>query len=97
MNIKVQKFNVFSAISDYAFRNKTFLFITFLTPPLAWLGIVYLGSLFILLMHSFFYLDGFTGQIVYKFSFQTLIEFFTQRANIDIIIKHQEIDLKNLF
>ena len=75
MNSFSKSTNIFSVISDYAYRNKAFLFITFITPPLAWLGIVYLGSLLILLMHSFFYLDGFTGQIVYKFSFQTLIEF----------------------
>ena len=81
MNILLEK------VSDYAFKNKSFLLITFLLPPLAWLGIIYLGSLFILLMHSFFYLDGFTGQIVYKFSFSTLIELFTQRANIDIIFR----------
>ena len=87
MNTIIKKDNFYSLISDYAYRNKLFLFITFITPPIAWLGIVYLGSLFILLMHSFFYLDGFTGQIVYKFSFQTLIELFTQRANIDIIIR----------
>ena len=78
---------LFEKVSDYAFKNKSFLLITFLLPPLAWLGIIYLGSLFILLMHSFFYLDGFTGQIVYKFSFSTLIELFTQRANIDIIFR----------
>ena len=87
MNSLSRNSNLFSSISDYAYKNKAFLFITFITPPLAWLGIVYLGSLLILLMHSFFYLDGFTGQIVYKFSFQTLIELFTQRANIDIIIR----------
>ena len=68
MNTFIKKNNFFSLISDYAYRNKFFLFLTFITPPIAWLGIVYLGSLFILLMHSFFYLDGFTGQIVYKFS-----------------------------
>ena len=79
--------NIFSRISDYAYKNKNFLLLTFLLPPLAWLGIVYLGSLLILLMHSFFYLDGFTGQIVYEFSFSTLIELFSQRANIDIIIR----------
>ena len=71
MNNIEQKTNFFSLISDYAYKHKAFLFITFLTPPLAWLGIVYLGSLLILLMHTFFYLDGFTGQIVYKFSLQT--------------------------
>ena len=86
MNAIIQS-NIFSRISDYAYKNKNFLLLTFLLPPLAWLGIVYLGSLLILLMHSFFYLDGFTGLIVYEFSFSTLIELFSQRANIDIIIR----------
>ena len=36
---------LFEKVSDYAFKNKSFLLITFLLPPLAWLGIIYLGSL----------------------------------------------------
>jgi putative spermidine/putrescine transport system permease protein len=38
----------------------------FLLPPLLWLGIVYLGSLFALLAQSFFQLDDFTGKVVYQ-------------------------------
>ena len=37
-----------------------------LVPPLLWLGIVYLGSLFALLAQSFFYVDDFTGLVVYE-------------------------------
>jgi hypothetical protein len=35
-------------------------------PPLLWLGIIYIGSLFALLLQSFFSLDDFTGQVKYE-------------------------------
>ena len=57
-----------------------------LGPPLLWLGIVYLGSLSSLLLQSFFYLDGFTGQVVREFTLGTYGELFTP-ANIDIIVR----------
>jgi putative spermidine/putrescine transport system permease protein len=37
-----------------------------LLPPLLWLGIIYLGSLFSLLVQSFFSVDDFTGKVVYS-------------------------------
>ena len=52
-----------------------------LTPPMLWLGIVYLGSLFALLAQSFFYIDGFTGQVVREVTLATYAELFTA-ANI---------------
>jgi putative spermidine/putrescine transport system permease protein len=55
-----------------------------LTPPVLWLGIVYLGSLFALLAQSFFYIDGFTGQIVHEVTLRTYAELFTA-GNIGII------------
>ena len=42
-----------------------------LTPPLLWLGIIYLGSLFALLAQSFFYIDEYSGLVVREFSFIT--------------------------
>ena len=42
-----------------------------LTPPLLWLGVVYLGSLFALLAQSFFSLDDFSGAIVYQPTLKT--------------------------
>ena len=52
-----------------------------------WLGIIYLGSLIVFLFHSLFYLDGFTGKVVYKISLNTIIELFSSPANIDILIR----------
>ena len=57
-----------------------------LLPPLLWLGVVYLGSLFSLILQSFFTLDGFTGQVVRKLTLANYRDLFT-RANIDIIIR----------
>ncbi|MEI7692008.1 MAG: ABC transporter permease [Actinomycetes bacterium] len=48
-----------------------------LAAPLSWLGVVYLGSLVVLLITAFWSLNEFSGQIVKGFSlenFQTLIE-----------------------
>lgn len=55
-----------------------------LGPPLAWMLIVYIGSLFALLIQSFFYLDDFTGQVVRQFSLTTYQDLFTE-AHIRIV------------
>jgi putative spermidine/putrescine transport system permease protein len=57
-----------------------------LVPPLLWLGIVYLGSLFALLVQSFFSIDPFSGLVVHSFTLATYGELFTP-ANLDIIIR----------
>ena len=76
-----------SNFSNYLFKNKHLLLLFFLLPPLLWLSIIYLGSLLIFLFHSLFYLDGFTGKIVYKISLNTIFELFSSAANIDILIR----------
>src|SRR5262245_57821081 len=53
-------------LSTYFYLRPRLLLALFLLPPLLWLGVVYLGSLFALLAQSFFQLDDFTGQVVYK-------------------------------
>ena len=40
-------------LSDLFLRRPSFLLLLLLIPPLLWLGIVYLGALIALLMHSF--------------------------------------------
>lgn len=57
-----------------------------LIPPLLWLGVIYLGSLFMLLIQSFFYLDDYTGQIVRELSLRTYGSLMT-RANLDIFMR----------
>ena len=79
--------NLFENCSNYLFKNKHILLLLFLLPPLLWLGIIYLGSLIVFLFHSFFYLDGFTGKIVYKISLRTISELFNSPANLDILIR----------
>ena len=79
--------SILDSFSSYLFRNKNLLILLFLLPPLLWLSIIYLGSLLVFLFHSLFYLDGFTGKIVYKISLNTIIELFSSPANIDILIR----------
>ena len=52
--------------------------------PLAWLVVIYLGSLLALVVQSFFHLDGFTGQIVRRFGLETYRDLLTP-ANLDIV------------
>jgi putative spermidine/putrescine transport system permease protein len=56
-----------------------------LVPPLLWLGVVYLGSLFALLAQSFYSIDEFTGDIVREPTLKTYVELLTTPANVDIV------------
>ena len=47
------------SLSDYFWRRPGVLVFLMLLPALLWLGIVYLGSLFALLLQSFFSIDEF--------------------------------------
>ena len=74
-------------LSTWLWRHGSWLTALLLTPPLLWLGVVYLGSLLALLAHSFFRLDDFSGQIVYEWGLGTYAELLTRRANLDIILR----------
>src|SRR6187551_620067 len=65
---------------------RRFYFALLLTPALLWLGIVYLGSLFTLLLQSFFRLDDFSGKVVHEFTLATYGELFKPQ-NADIIAR----------
>jgi putative spermidine/putrescine transport system permease protein len=71
-------------IASYFYRHPTLGVFLLLLPPLLWLGVVYLGSLFALLLQSFFRLDDYTGQLVREFGFSTYRQLFTP-ANLDVI------------
>jgi len=75
-----------SRLSTYLYRHPLLLLLLFLTPPLLWLGIIYLGALFALLMQSFFSIDEFTGLIKYQFTLRTYLELFSP-ANMDIVLR----------
>jgi putative spermidine/putrescine transport system permease protein len=74
------------AASTALYLHPRLLLLLLLTPPLLWLGVIYLGSLFALLMQSFFYIDDFSGKIVRRFSLRTWGELFTL-ANFDIVVR----------
>jgi putative spermidine/putrescine transport system permease protein len=73
-------------VSDVLFRHPLWLLLLLLAPPLLWLGIVYLGSLFALLLHSFFSIDEFSGFIKYELTLSTYAELF-RLSNLDVIIR----------
>jgi putative spermidine/putrescine transport system permease protein len=57
-----------------------------LAPPLVWLGVVYLGALFALLVQSFFSIDEFSGVVVPEFTLKTYAE-LARPQNLDIILR----------
>ncbi len=57
-----------------------------LVPPLLWLGVVYLGAMFALLVQSFFSIDEFTGLIQRTPTLRTYAELL-RPAHLDIILR----------
>ncbi|MDQ0471282.1 ABC transporter permease [Labrys wisconsinensis] len=73
-------------LSDVLVVRRGFYLMLLLVPPLLWLGVVYLGSLFALLAQSFFSIDEFSGTIVEEPTLKTYGELL-QPANLDIIVR----------
>jgi putative spermidine/putrescine transport system permease protein len=73
-------------LSDVLWRHPRLQLALMLTPPVLWLGVVYLGSLFALLAQSFFSIDEFSGLIRYQFTLKTYAELLIP-ANLDIIFR----------
>lgn len=74
------------AISDLFFSRPQLLTFLLLTPPLLWIGIVYVGSLFALLLQSFYSLDDFSGVVVHEFTLSTYQQLF-DGSNVQIIVR----------
>ena len=72
--------------SDLIWRRPRVLLFLLLTPPVLWLGIIYLGALFSLLLQSFFSIDEFSGLIRYELTLKTYGELL-RPSNYDIIIR----------
>ena len=71
-------------LSTFLYLRPRLVLLLLLVPPLLWLGVIYLGSLFALLLQSLFHIDDFTGQIVHEVTLQTFGELFTA-ANLGVI------------
>jgi putative spermidine/putrescine transport system permease protein len=63
--------------STYLYQRPKLVLVLLLGPPMVYLLVVYLGSLFSLLVNSFFYLEEFTGQIVREFTLRTYAQLFS--------------------
>ncbi|WP_256749327.1 ABC transporter permease [Mesorhizobium sp. Mes31] len=74
------------ALSDLFWRKPKVLLLLMLLPPVLWLGIVYIGSLFALLAQSFFSIDEYSGLINRQFTLKTYGDLL-QAANLDIILR----------
>lgn len=73
-------------LSDAFWRHPRFLLVLMLGPPLAWLGIVYLGALAALLAQSFFSIDEFSGLIDRTLTLKSYAALIDP-ANRDIVLR----------
>lgn len=62
--------------STYLYQRPKLILALLLGPPLLYMFVVYLGSLFALLVNSFFYLEEFTGLVVREFTLRTYAKLF---------------------
>lgn len=73
-------------VSTYLYQHPQLVLWLLLGPPLAYMLVVYLGSLFNLLVFSFYRLDEFTGLIVREFTLSTYAQIFNI-ANREIFMR----------
>jgi putative spermidine/putrescine transport system permease protein len=77
---------ILDRISDVFFARPKLLTLLLLLPPLLWIGIVYVGSLFALLLQSFYSLDDYSGLIVREFTLSTYAQLL-ETSNLQIILR----------
>ena len=65
-------------VSTYLYRRPKLILALLLGPPMLYMVVVYLGSLFTLLINSFFYLEEFTGLVVRQFTLRTYAQLFSE-------------------
>jgi putative spermidine/putrescine transport system permease protein len=78
---------ILSGLSTFLYRRRALFVLLLVLPPLLWFGIVYAGSLLVLLLQSFYSLDEFSGQVVEQFTLATYQVMLTSPANLDIIVR----------
>ncbi len=64
-------------LSTYLYQRPKLILALLLGPPMLYMLVVYLGSLFALLINSFFYLEEFTGLVVRQFTLRTYAQLFS--------------------
>jgi len=77
---------VLSRVSTYLYQRPKLVLWLLLGPPMLYMLVVYLGSLFALLVNSFFYLEEFTGLVVREFTLRTYAKLF-EATNLGIFFR----------
>ncbi|MDR6952875.1 putative spermidine/putrescine transport system permease protein [Ancylobacter sp. 3268] len=86
LDLPAPREGVLRRLSDALLRHRQLIVLLLLAPPLIWLGLVYLGSLFVFLGQAIFSIDEFSGTIVREPTTATLLELF-RPANFDILMR----------
>jgi len=73
-------------ISTYFYQRPKLVLALFLVPPMLYMVVVYLGSLFALLINSFYAIDDFTGIVIREFTLKTYGQIFSP-ANREIFMR----------
>ena len=79
-SVSAAKPSLLHRVSTALYVRPKLLLILLLVPPLLWLGVIYLGSLFSLLVQSFFSVDDFTGKVVYSPTLATYAGLFNDTS-----------------
>jgi putative spermidine/putrescine transport system permease protein len=77
---------IWDRLTALFWRRPGVLVAVLIAAPLAWLGIVYVGSLVALLIQSFYSIDEFSGVVVKEFTLKTYAELL-RPANADVIVR----------
>jgi putative spermidine/putrescine transport system permease protein len=67
-------------LSTFFYRHRRVRLWALLALPLAWLVLVYFGSLFVLLLSSFWDTDSFTSEVVHEFTLENFQRIFEQEV-----------------
>lgn len=71
----------------FGYRHPSLRLAGLLSAPMAWLVVVYLGSLAALFLTAFWTVDDFTGQLVRTFTLQNFQQVFTNTAYLGTVLR----------
>ncbi|ALX17286.1 spermidine/putrescine ABC transporter permease [Burkholderia cepacia JBK9] len=74
-------------VSSYLCRHANLYLLLLLAPPLLWFGVVYLGSLFALLVQSGYRFDDFTMAVTPDLTIANYVAIVRDPANYDVVVR----------
>jgi putative spermidine/putrescine transport system permease protein len=72
---------------DWLYRRPRAAVVLILTPPVGWMGVAYFGSLALLFVSAFWYLDPSTSAIVHSFSLQNFQTMLTHPVYLTVAVR----------